>query len=49
MPPAKPSTGIIEQLLDRADIRVGGSRIWDIQIHNPSDKLLRIKPVMGMV
>ncbi len=29
-------SGIIHELLNKADIRVGGDRPWDIQIHDPS-------------
>lgn len=33
--PADSSTGgIIEQMLERADIRIGGNRPWDIQVHD---------------
>jgi cyclopropane-fatty-acyl-phospholipid synthase len=36
-PPAPRETrGIIEQMLDRADIRIDGERPWDIRIHNPA-------------
>jgi cyclopropane-fatty-acyl-phospholipid synthase len=35
-PPAQsPNRGVIEQMLDRADIRINGTRPWDIRIHNP--------------
>ena len=27
--------GVIEQMLERGDIRIGGDRPWDIRIHNP--------------
>ncbi|MDB5104422.1 MAG: cyclopropane-fatty-acyl-phospholipid synthase [Fibrobacteres bacterium] len=30
-----PIPGIIEQMLDRADIRIDGLRPWDIRVHNP--------------
>jgi cyclopropane-fatty-acyl-phospholipid synthase len=35
LPEKRQSRGIIEQLLARADIRIGGARSWDIHIHNP--------------
>lgn len=36
MPEMKPSTArkTIEQLLDRGDIKIGGTRPWDVQVHD---------------
>ncbi len=35
MPAYNTARKVFEQLLVKADIRIGGSRPWDIQIHNP--------------
>ncbi|HKP95900.1 MAG TPA: cyclopropane fatty acyl phospholipid synthase [Fibrobacteria bacterium] len=41
--------GVIEQLLERADIRVNGTRPWDIRVHDPRVfKRIMAEGTMGM-